>query len=159
MAAVSATGGPANPEAFLSEVQAVSRLPAETIKWSPPDVAGVDASLQDEILEQPSHGIVDRGGNDTASQSEAAAQSPHDVVFSASLPGPEVPGGMNPLVAGIETNHDLAEGCRIPAAFGCRFQLKNGHSFQNLQIAVGFSTVKRAGWYASRPLLLQQEFP
>ena len=121
-------------------------------------MAGVNAALQDEILEQPSHGVVDRGRDDTATQSKTAPESTNDIVFSAAFPGPKVPGGVNPLISGIEANHDLAEGYRIPATVGGRFQIKNSHSFQSLQITVRFSIFMRAGWYASRAPLLQQEF-
>ena len=157
--AIAAAGSSTGTETFLRKIQAISGLAAKTIEGNPPEMAGVNTSLEDEVLQQTPHGVVDSRGNDAAAQSKATPESADDIVFSAAFPGPEVSRGMNPLIPGIKTNHDFTEGSRVPSTLGCWFQIKNGHSSQSLQITVRYSTIVRAGWYASRGPLLQQEFP
>jgi hypothetical protein len=83
--------------------------------------------LQNEIFEQPADVIVGEGGANGGFESETAAETACDVVFAAALPNFEFARGPNATFAGIEPQHNLAEGDQIIFARTGRFDLENGH--------------------------------
>jgi hypothetical protein len=63
-----------------------------------------------------SHGIFCESGGNGRAQAEATAQAAGDIVFTAAFRGRKLPGGVNPVLTGIEAKHHLAKAYAIPAA-------------------------------------------
>ena len=116
MAAVGDADRAADAEAALGEVQAVADRAADAVVRHPADERGVDAALQDEVLDEPADLVVGERGDDGGAQAEAAAQAAGDVVLAAALPDLEGAGGADAALARVEAQHHLAEGHRVVAA-------------------------------------------
>ena len=118
MATVHHAEAGADAEAALEEVDAVAGVAAYAVEGLPVDVGGVDAALEDEVFDEASYGVVDQGGGDGGAEIEAAAETAGDVVLAAALPDAEVARADDAAFAGIEAQHDFAEGEEVPAAVG-----------------------------------------
>ena len=105
----------AHAEAALGEVQAVPDRPPDAVV-SGPLHALFDAALEHQVFDQTAHRIVGERGDDRRAQAEAAFQAAGDVVFAAAFPHLERARGVDAAVAGIEPQHDFAQGDAIPAA-------------------------------------------
>ena len=95
-------------------------IATDAVVRDPAHERGVDAALQDEVLEQPSHFVVSEGGNDRRTQPEAPAQPAGHVVLPAALPGAKAARIADAAFSRVEPQHHLAEGHRVIAAVGCR---------------------------------------
>lgn len=111
--AVADTEGAADAVAAFDEVEAVAGAAADPVVRCPADQRGVDAALEDQVLDEPAHGVVGEGGHDGCAQAEAAAQASYDVVLAAALPDLEGAGGSDPSLARIEAQHHLAQGHHV----------------------------------------------
>jgi len=109
VAAIGAADGRTHAEAALGEVEAVANLATDAVVGNPFDEGGIDAALQDEVFDQAADGVLGQGGGDGSAQAKAAAQAASHVVFAAALPGLKVAGGVDAALAGIKTEHDLAQ--------------------------------------------------
>ena len=72
---VPAVGHPqraSDAEAALGEVEAVADGTTDAVRGDPADEGRVDASLQDEVLEQPPDLVVGKRGDDCRALAEAA---------------------------------------------------------------------------------------
>jgi hypothetical protein len=69
--------------------------------------------LEHEVFEEAADGVVGERGDDGGAEVEAAAEATGDVVFAATLPDAELAGVGDALVAGVETQHDFAEGDEV----------------------------------------------
>ena len=76
----------------------------------------VDATLEDQVFEQPADVVVGERRDDGGSHAKAAAQAARDVVLATALPDPEAPGGADAPLARIEPEHYLAERHEVVAA-------------------------------------------
>ena len=118
MAAIGTAGGCAHAEAALRKVEAVADGAAHAVIGNPFEQGKIDAALQHEVFDEAADGVVgERGGNGGA-EAEATAQAAGHVVFAAAFPNLELARRVNPVVAGIEAQHDFAERKAIPAAGG-----------------------------------------
>src|SRR5581483_9754765 len=77
----------------------------------------------DEILDQPADRVIGERGDDAGAQSEAAAQTPRDVVLASALPRVEGTGGRDATVARIEAEHHLPERNEVVTALGARTKI------------------------------------
>ncbi len=118
VAAVGASEGGPHPEAALGEVEAVPDGAPDAVVGHPADVGRVDAPLVDEVLEEVAHRVVHEGGDHRGALPEAAFEATGHVVLPAALPRPELAGGVDAEVAGVEAQHDLAEADEVEAAVG-----------------------------------------
>jgi hypothetical protein len=94
--------GTAETEPALGEVQSIADGATHAVVRAPADQRGVDAALQDQVLDQPAHLVVDQRGDHGRAEAEAAPQAAGDVVLAAALPYPEGPGGPDAPLAGVE---------------------------------------------------------
>ena len=124
--------GAADAEAALGEVQAVADGAADAVVLAPLDEVGGDAALHDEILDEMADLVVHEGGDDGGLVAEAFPQAAGRVVFAAAFPDGEVAGGADPAFAGIEAEHDFAEGDLVEGAFGLGLD-GQGHGFGGLR--------------------------
>ena len=60
-------------KAAFGEVQPVARPAPDTVERDPAHEAGIDATLQYQVLDQPPHVVVTQRGDDRGAQPEAAA--------------------------------------------------------------------------------------
>ncbi len=120
VAAVHHAEAGADAEAALEEVDAIAGVAANAVEGRPVDVRGVDAALQDEVFDQAADGVVDERGGDGGAEIEAATEAAGDVVLAAAFPHAEGSRADDAAFAGIEAQHDFAEGEEIPAAVGGR---------------------------------------
>ena len=118
VAAVGTACGGSNSEAALGEVEAVADIAADTVVLDPLEQGEVDAALKHEVFDEAADGVVSERGGDGGAQAEAATEAAGDVVLAAALPDLELAGGVDAGIAGIEAEHDFAEGERVPAAGG-----------------------------------------
>ena len=116
VAPVGAADGAADAEASLGEVEPVAHLAADTVVGDPAHVRLVDAALEHQVLDEPADRVVGQRRDDRGPQPEAAAQAAGDVVLAAALADLETPRGGDAALAGIQPEHDLAEGDEVPAA-------------------------------------------
>ena len=87
----------------------------------PPDHAGhVHPALHDAVLDQPADVVVRQGGDHARPEAEGFPEGAHDVVLAAAFPHLEASRRAHPAGAGVEPQHHLAEGHRVPAAIGGR---------------------------------------
>ena len=77
--------GAAQAEAALDEIEPVARRATAAVVGHPLDVAGVHAALQDEVLQKPTHGVVDKG-RDHGGSDEGDEDSLESDVLEASSP-------------------------------------------------------------------------
>ena len=126
--AVGAAPRPAASEAALDEVEPVPHRAPDAVVRHPLDVRHVHAALQHEVLHETPDGVVRERGDRRRLQAEAAPQAAHHVVLAAALPGAELAGGVDAPVAGIEAQHYLAKGRRVPhAGTGRLYVQRFGH--------------------------------
>jgi hypothetical protein len=104
---------------------------------------GVDAALQDQILNQAPDGIVCQHRGHRGAEAETAAQSARHVVLAAALPDRELARGVNAAFAGIETKHDFAQAQTIPAPF-CFRKMDRLHVFVT-RLETMYSTISKCG--------------
>ena len=119
--AVSTVGiadGTTNAESSLGEVQAVSNRAADAVVLAPFDELGVHPTLHDEILDEVSDFIVHKSRADSRAEAEAFAQTARSVVFAATFPCGELTRRADAAFAGVEAQHDFAEGDLIVEAGG-----------------------------------------
>src|SRR5256885_15117840 len=114
MAAVRTTQGGADAEALFGEVEADPGIAAQTVEIAPDDVRGIDAALADEILHKPAQIVPRQGGDHAGALAPAFAHGAGDIVFAAAFPHLELAGGAHAAEAGIEAQHQLAEGDTVP---------------------------------------------
>src|SRR5207302_8464610 len=117
----------AHAEAALGEVQAVAHHAAHAVERDPPDEPGINAALQNEILDQPAHVVVGKGGGDGGFHAEAAAQSSGDVVFAAAFPDFEFAGAADAAFARIEAEHDFSKRDQVVFAGAGGFDVQSRH--------------------------------
>src|SRR5712692_1088708 len=127
VAAIRTTEGGAYAESALGEIQSVAHGAADAIVGHPAYVFLADAALQHEVFDQPANGIVCEGSNDGGVEAETTLQAARDVVFAATFPDAKLTGGRDPLVPGIEAQHDLAQADQIPGAGTLRFDVQRRH--------------------------------
>ena len=84
----------------------------------PANERGVDAALEDEVLDEATDGVIGERGGDGGAQAKAAAQAAGHVVFAATFPCLKLARGVNTHVAGIEAKHDFAQAEAVPATAG-----------------------------------------
>ena len=118
MAAVGNAHRAAHAEAALGEVQAVAHRAAHAVEGRPLDEFRVHAALQNKILQQPADFVVGKGGGDGGFQAKAAPQAARDVVFAAAFPDLEFARATDAAFAGVEAEHDFAEGEHVVFAGG-----------------------------------------
>ena len=106
----------ANAEAALGEVQPVAHLAPDAVVGDPAEVGSLDATLVDEVVDQPADGIVGERRHDRRAEPEAAFEAAGDVVLAASLPRLEGAGRLDPPLTRVEAQHDLAERDEVEAA-------------------------------------------
>ena len=111
--AVTDPEGSPDAEAAFHEVEAVASGAPDAVGHNPADERGVDSTLQDEVLGEAAHLVVHESRDDGRPQTEAAAQSPDDVVLATTLPDLEGTGGADPALARVEAQHHLAEGDHV----------------------------------------------
>ena len=116
MAAVGAAGGGADSEAALGEVEAVADFAAYAVVLDPLEQGEVDAALEHEVFDEAADGVVGERGGDGGAEAEAATEAACDVVLASAFPDLELAGGVYAGVAGIEAEHDFAEGEAVPSA-------------------------------------------
>jgi hypothetical protein len=110
MPAVRHSAGPSNPKAALGEIQSVSNRSADAIVRSPSNMRRIHASLKNEILHQPPHGVIGQGGNQPRFHAETPAQSASHIIFTTSFPYTERSGGMDSAFPRVKPQHDLTQG-------------------------------------------------
>ena len=108
-AAVGGAFRAADAEAALGEIEAVADVAADAVEGLPLDEAGIDAALQDEVLDQAADIVLGKSGDHRGALAEAAAEAAGDVVFAAAFPRRELARGADPAVAGIEAEHDFTQ--------------------------------------------------
>ena len=109
VSAVGHADRPAHAEAALGEVESVAHGTPDAVILPPFDESGIHPALHDEVLDQVPDFVVDERGADRCLQPEAFAQSAGGIVFAAAFPRGELPCSAHAALAGIETQHDLAE--------------------------------------------------
>ncbi len=128
---VSAIRGPESrpdAEAALDEIQAVADASPDAVVGEPCDVRGVDASLEDQVLEQAADRIVGERRDDRGTEPEAPPKPARDVVLAASLGDRKRARGRDATVARVEAEHDLAERHEVVAAVLCRSDREDAHA-------------------------------
>ena len=88
----------------------------------------VDASLQDQVLEQAADRVVGERRHDRGAQPEAATQPARDVVLAATLGDRERARGRDATVARVEAKHHLAERNEVVAAVLGRLDREEAHA-------------------------------
>src|SRR5690606_26584349 len=73
-------------ETAFGEVEAIADRAADAIILAPLDEVGCDAALHDEVLDEVSDFVVDKGGADGGLQAEALAEAARGVVFTTAFP-------------------------------------------------------------------------
>ena len=127
--AVGAAHRAADAEAALGEVQAVAADAPDAVGLLPVDQGRVHAALLDEVLHQAADLVVREGRQHAGVHAEALVQAAHHVVLAAALPGAERPGGADAALAGIQAQHDLAQGHRVVLVGSHGLQIQIQHRF------------------------------
>jgi hypothetical protein len=109
VATVRYAGSTPCPETALSKVQAVSDVPANTIKRSPLQKLSAYAPLKHKIFKQSSDVIVGESRANGGSHSKAAPEPAGHVIFPSSFPNPEFPGASHAGFSRIKTKHDFSK--------------------------------------------------
>ena len=89
--------------------------------------------MKNEILNQPSYRVICECGNNGCFESKAAPQTTGDVVLTAAFPSVELPGGADSSLAGVEAEHDLAEGDEVVFAVLGRADVE-GHGGRRVRV-------------------------
>ena len=127
MPAVGAADGRSDAEASLGEVQADPRPLADAVEGHPADVPLVDPALEQEVLQQMADRVVDNRGDNGRPEAEHAPQAARHVVLATALPNAERPRRVDPVLARVETQHDLAEGHHLRPGGRRRTQRQEAH--------------------------------
>jgi hypothetical protein len=122
--AIRAADRAANAEAPLREVQPVAHGATDAVGWHPLDQRGVDASLENQVLQQEAHLVADAGSDHRRPLAEAPPQTAGHVVLAAALPHPKLAGAANPALTRIQTEHDLPQGENVVPAGSLRLRVK-----------------------------------
>ena len=117
MPAVGHAHGPAHAEAALGEVQSVAHRAPDAVVGHPAHMVHVHAALEDEVFQEPPDGVVHERRHHRRAQPEAALQSPCYVVLAPALPGAEAARRVEPTLARVQQEHDLAERDEVELAF------------------------------------------
>src|ERR1700722_6392639 len=110
MAAVGNPERTTGPEATLGEVEPVTHTAPDAVVRGPPDQRGVDAALENEVLDEPAYFVVREWGDACRPLAKASPQAPSDVVLSTALPGHERPCRTDTPVTRVKAQHDLSQG-------------------------------------------------
>jgi hypothetical protein len=116
MASVGAAFGSPNAKASFGKIQTYTPLLSYPVKRNPLDKFHMDTALQYQIFQQSADRIIWYRGYNCRSFVKTAAQSPCDIVFSAAFPDFKFSCRMNPVIAGVKTNHHLAQRKNIISA-------------------------------------------
>ncbi len=118
VATVGIANGSTDAKAALGEVQAIPNRAADPIVLTPFDELGVHPTLHDEVLDEVADFIVHKSRANGCAEAEAFAQTTRCVVFAAAFPSGELTRCANATFAGVEAQHDFAEGDLIVEAGG-----------------------------------------
>jgi hypothetical protein len=110
-------------KAAFGEIESIARGATNTIVLHPAQVRLIHASLVDKVLNEPTHRIIRESGDDRCLHPETSLETACDVVFTAALPGSEAARRRNTSVAWVESQHDLAQGNKIPTTLCGGFDL------------------------------------
>src|SRR5208283_308475 len=121
VAAIGNPHGAADAEAALGEVQPVADGAADAVVFAPPYEIGGDAALHDAVLEQATDLVVHERRAHRCSQPEALPEAARGVVLAPALPDGEGAGGAYPALAGVESEHHLAQRDLVKGAACGRF--------------------------------------
>ena len=100
----------AKPLVFLDYIACGRNIPekiAEIVK--PADQGGIYPALEDQILQQVTHLILCKSSDHAGAHSKAAAQPAGHIILAAALPGTEGAGSLDPSLARVQAQHDLAQ--------------------------------------------------
>ena len=86
MAAIRTSHGRPRTETSLGKIQTVTDGPAHPVRWNPAHIFLADASLQHQVFDETSDGIVRERGDDRSVHPKAAPETAGDVVFTSALP-------------------------------------------------------------------------
>src|SRR5262249_28948576 len=103
------------------EVQAVANLAPDAVELDPAEVREVDATLQQQIFDEPTDRVIRQCRDDCRALPEAAAQPARDVVLPAAFINAKGAGGMDAAFPWIKAEHDFAQADLVEAALGCGF--------------------------------------
>jgi hypothetical protein len=123
VSAIRATDSRAHAKAALCKVQTVPYRSSDSIKWRPSNVFLADSSLQHQVFNQSSDGVVRERRDDRCVHSKAAPEPACDVVFASALPCAELPRCGNALITRIKAQHHFTQADQIPHAIAFRFDL------------------------------------
>ena len=116
-------------ETSFGEVQSIARGSADSVVRNPAHILLTHASLKHEIFDQTSNGIIRKSSDDGGVHSEAPLQAAGNVVFASTFPRTELARCRNPLIAGIEPEHDFAKAHQVPHALAFWFDVQSRHDF------------------------------
>ena len=128
---------PRTPKPRSVKLRPLRAVAADAVVGHPAQVALVDAAAQDELLDETADGVVGERADERRAQAEAAPQAARHVVLAAALPDLEGARGRDPALAGIEAQHDLAEGHEVPAAVAGVAKLEDAHGLPPRAATVG----------------------
>ena len=111
----------------FSEIQPDSRVSPQAIIRYPAHIAHIYSALENQVFEQVADFIVGNSGNHRRAHSETSFQSAGDVVFTSTFPDPEIAGGADTHVAGVEAKHYFTKRKDIETALVGRFCLDCVH--------------------------------
>jgi hypothetical protein len=107
----------ANAKTLLGEVEADTRIAAQSVEFAPDDLRGVDAALHHQVLDQPAQIVLRQGSNGGGALAPALAHGARHVVFAATFPDLEAARIAHAAEARVEPQHHLAERGAVPAGF------------------------------------------
>src|SRR5262249_5053833 len=113
VASIHATFCSANAEAALGEIDGIAHAATDAVVGNPAEVTRIDATLQDEVFQQPSDFVLREGGEHARAHAKTSAQSAGHVVLAAALPGGELARGAHAGFSGVETEEDFTKGEQI----------------------------------------------
>src|SRR5947207_15863976 len=116
VAAIRAANRSPQAKAAFGEIKTVANFSSYAIKLHPARMALIHSTLIDQVFHQMAHGIVRKSSHYSSAQVEAAFQAARDVVFTSAFPHAEITSSRNYPIAGIKTQHDLAQAHHGPAA-------------------------------------------
>src|SRR5437899_1490130 len=102
-------------KAALGKVQSISHAPAHTVILHPPDQRLIDSALVHQVLKQASHRIVRNSGDDGSFEAKTALQPAGNVIFTPAFRDGKRACRGHAVIAGIKTQHDLAQADEAPA--------------------------------------------
>ena len=96
------------------------------------DIARIDASLEDQILDEPTDGIIRKGSDHRGPHPKTSPQTTGDIVLAPAFPDLKVASRVHSSLAWIEPQHDLPEGDRVPATGRLRLDCQHTHRSSTL---------------------------